>query len=69
MLNVWTCDDHDGHWPVGTASVVVAHDENEARVLLTAELKSHGLDPNKGFTLRRINTDSPRAFVLRDGDY
>lgn len=33
MLNVYTCDDHDGHW-VGTASVVVAETEEIARDLL-----------------------------------
>jgi hypothetical protein len=68
MMNVYTCDDHDGHW-VGVASVVVADSEDEARALLRAELPKHGLDGNKPFTLRQINTQEPRAFVLQNGDY
>ena len=67
-MNVYTCTDHDGHW-VGGASVIVANSEHEARELLKAELYEHGLDSNKPFTLRQINTEKPRAFVLQDGDY
>lgn len=68
-MNVYVCSDHDGHYPVGACSVVVADDEGQAADLLRAELVSHGLDPNKGFTLRRLNTDERRAFVILDGDY
>jgi hypothetical protein len=67
-LNVYTCVDHDGHW-VGVASVVVAETEDVARDLLKSELKEHGLDHTKPFTLRRINTAHPKALVLQDGDY
>ncbi len=67
-MNIYTSVDHDGHW-VGVASVVVADTEDHARELLRAELKIHGLDPDKPFTLRQINADAPRAFVLQDGDY
>jgi hypothetical protein len=67
-MPVFVCTDHDGHW-VGVASVIVAESEDEARLLLTAELKTHGLDGGKPFTLRRINTVEPRAFVLQNGDY
>lgn len=68
MMNVYTCTDHEGHW-VGVASVVVANDEDQARELLIAELKTHGLVQGKSFNLRRIDTSEPRAFVLQDGDY
>lgn len=69
-MDVFVCDDHAGHWPVGVASVIVANDEAEARGLLVAELKRHGLDGTKPpFTLRKLNTSAPRAFVIRDGDY
>lgn len=68
QMNIYTCTDHDGHW-VGVASVVVADNEDQARSLLTAELKTHGLDGAKPFTLRRINANAPRAFILQDGDY
>jgi len=67
-MEVYICDDHAGHYPVGTCSVVVAADEAQARDLLSAELSRHGL-PNKLFTLRRLNINEPRAFVVHDGDY
>jgi hypothetical protein len=65
-MNVYVCDDHHGHYPVGVCSV---EHEDQARDLLKAELRSHGLDPNKPFTLRKLNTAEPRAFVILDGDY
>lgn len=67
-MRVYVCTDHDGHYPVGVASVVVAHTEEEARQLLVSELENHGLR-GKGFTLRCIQTESPQAFVLHDGQY
>lgn len=68
-MNVYVCTDHDGHYPVGVCSVVVASDEVEAAGLLRLQLNEHGLDYNKPFTLRLLNTAEPRAFVLLDGDY
>jgi len=67
-MNVYTCVDHDNHY-VGVASVVVAETEEQARDLLKAELRGHGLNPDVPFTLRKINITDPRAFVLQDGDY
>lgn len=68
-MEVYVCDDHDGHFPVGVCSIIIANSEDEARGLLAAELRGHGLDERKPFTLRRLNTDQPKAFVIRDGDY
>ena len=68
-LRVFTCTDHAGHYPVGVASVVVASSEAEARELLDAELREHGLNPDEGYSLREINPEKPKAFVLLDGDY
>lgn len=68
-MNIYVCTDHDGHWPVGVCSVVVANDESEASCLLGLALREHGLNGNKPFTLRRLSTDSPKAFVLLDGEY
>jgi hypothetical protein len=67
-LKLFTCTDHAGVWPVGVASVVVAHTEHEARGLLTEALEAEGLS-EKPFTLRRIDTSRPKAVVLRNGDY
>lgn len=69
-MKLFTCTDFLGHWPVGTAAVVVAPDEAIARTLLLAVLREHGLgDQSAGFTLIEVNTTVPNAVVLRDGDY
>jgi hypothetical protein len=68
-MKVFICIDHDGHWPVGVASVVAAQDEEQARELLAAELRTFGLKPERGFTLQALDLSAPRARVLNDGDY
>lgn len=68
-MRVFVCADHEGHYPVGVASVVVAPNHDEAKALLIAELKQHGLVSDGGFTLDEIDISAPTAVVLRDGDY
>lgn len=67
-MRVFTCTDHDNHW-VGVASVVVAEDEDAARIMLAAEIATHGLDGSKPFTLQELDTNFPHAMILQDGDY
>lgn len=69
MMRVFYSTDHDGHYPVGIASIVVAPNEDSARVILSEILKQHGLNGDKPFTLTELNTTSPKVLVLRDGDY
>lgn len=67
---VWTCIDHDVINPVGGASVVVAHSEDEARELLDAALKAGGLKVDKyRYTLTPLDLTTSQAIVLRNGDY
>lgn len=68
-LRVFTCTDHEGHWPVGVASIVVADNEASARAILGGELYKHGLTQDKSFTLREVDLARPNAIVLMDGDY
>jgi hypothetical protein len=67
-MSVFTCRDHDGIWPVGTASVIVADDYLQARKLLIAELKKRKLETDD-FTLQELDLTYPHVLVLRDGDY
>ena len=75
MTELFVCTNHDGHWPVGVASIVFARDETHARELLDAELIGAGLKPSteSPYTLEQIfrpNGDYvPRALILNDGDY
>ncbi|KKB80792.1 hypothetical protein VW35_00865 [Devosia soli] len=66
---VFVSTDHASHWPVGCASVVVALSEEQARGLLDAELRAHGLNPNEPYTLKEIGQGEPVAIVLCDGQY
>lgn len=68
-MKLFTCTDHAYHWPVGVASVVVARDETEARVLLQRALADDHLDPAHPFTLQEIDLSIPSAKVLCNGDY
>jgi hypothetical protein len=69
-LRLWTCTDHDTHWPVGGASIVVAENENMARSLLIEALAARGIkQPEGDFTLTEVPLQEPKAVVLNDGDY
>lgn len=68
-LRVFTCVDHEGVWPVGVASVVVADNEASARAILGGELYKRGLARDRPFTLQEVDLTRPRATVLMDGDY
>lgn len=67
-MNVYTCNDHDGYWPVGAASVIVARSEDEARELLRNKLRSMKLGTGD-FTLVELDLDKEGVTVLCDGDY
>ncbi len=67
-MKIYTCVDHDGHNPVGVASVIIAMSEGQARVLLAHELIERGLDPVK-FTLQELDITVPGAHILHDGEY
>lgn len=58
-----------GHWPVGTAAVVVASSAEEAAVLLTRELGlitlPQAIEPNSMIELEM----KPQVVVLADGNY
>lgn len=68
-MKVFTCVDHDGFYPVGVASVIVAESKDRARSLLDAALVVRGLKIDKNCTFQELNIEVPNAYVLRDGDY
>ena len=70
-MKVFICKDHDGHWPVGVASVVVAKSKKSAKKLLDAALLSEGLKKCElsPYTLEEVSLEEPRAYVISSGDY
>ena len=69
-MKVWTNNEFTGHWPVGTAAVVVADTAQQAAELLAAELAKEGLTgPVTEDQFRQLETDRPLVRVLHNGDY
>lgn len=68
VMKVFVCTDHDEHYPVGAASVIIAENEQQASSLLREELQRRGLK-GEGFTLKEIDLSAPIAVVLCDGNY
>lgn len=68
--NVFVCTGFTGHWPIGTAAVVVALTSEEAADLLNKELIHRGLigDATPD-AMAEISIFTKRAFVLNDGNY
>lgn len=59
---------HDGHY-LGGLSIVVAVDEVQATELTKAAIPEHGLKTDGIRVVRRLDIETPRCYVLDDGDY
>lgn len=68
-MKLWTCTDHETHWPVGGGSIVMADTAEQAADLLYAALEKSGLRKGEPFTLQEVDTSKPFALVLCDGNY
>jgi hypothetical protein len=68
MLNVYAITGFAGHWPVGTAAVVLAESREEAAGLLADALERQGLS-QKIDSADFIELSTKQALVLCDGDY
>lgn len=70
-MKIYVIKDHDRHWPVGAASMVIARNKEEAIKLLDKELIKRGLKPykDKPYNLIKVSQAKPVAVVLCDGNY
>jgi hypothetical protein len=70
-MKVFTADGFRGHYPVGTAAVIMAENEEQALLLLNDELKKHDLPvttmADSGITHRKTNIAD--VVILCDGNY
>lgn len=68
---IYTCKTFTGHWPVGTAAVVIAKNQIEAADKLNAALKEVGLkgdaEPSEMVLFPLGPNDDVR--ILNDGNY
>lgn len=69
-MRVFYSNDFRGHWPVGTAAVIVARNLDEAYTLMLSKLIGMGLGKDQSdFTVHEVATDATGVIVLQDGDY
>lgn len=69
-MKVWYSRDFLGHYPVGTAAVMVASSEDIARLLLEIEMRAEGIEiTKKPFTVEELDTSEPGIVLLCNGEY
>lgn len=69
-MRIYSHTKFSGHWPVGTAAVVIAEDRDMAVTLLEQKLKDIGLSQKiERDDFMVIGSSAPVAVILRDGDY
>jgi len=69
-MKVYTCTTFKGHFPVGTAAVVVAKGRRIARTRLSKVLKVQELSGLSGKDrLEELKLDSPGVYILADGNF
>lgn len=67
--NIWVNTSFKGHHPVGTAAIVVADSQEEARDLLQSKLDSVGLvQPINASTMLKLDMTTKKALILYDGN-
>lgn len=66
-LKVFISSDFTGHYPVGTALVIVAKNYDEALALARKSCKQYGLDFDG--TLDRVDLCKPDSYMICDGNY
>lgn len=69
-MNVYTNNQFEGRWPVGTAAVVVADSKEQAAKILEAVLKTMRLEQKvKPDHMTQVDLNSHDCIILNDGDY
>lgn len=69
-LKVFICNSFEGHYPVGTAAVIVAANKEEAIKLLDDDLTDRNLQQTLSpDDIRELDTSVAHSCVLNDGEY
>lgn len=69
-MKVYTCNTFRGHYPIGSAAVVVADSAQLAAAQLETELNTMGLDQRvTEWQMIELMCDQPTVRVLVDGNY
>lgn len=68
-MKAFTCTDFEGHYPVGTAAVIIADNAEDAEIAILKELGSIGLPQKHAIRITEISLLSAGVFILADGNY
>ena len=70
-MKIWTNNEFTGHYPVGTAAVVVAKNADDAAFYLASELKKRGLKTKdaKAADFKELPLKMGHVSILCDGNY
>lgn len=69
-MKVYTCTAFTGHYPVGTAAVIIAVSRIEAHKMLVKELEKYGLAQDvKEADIEQVSLGRASVYILRDGNY
>ena len=70
-MKLFICLNHDGYYPVGISSIIVAKNKKIAIQLLDRKLIENGLKPYKDhkYTLQELDLKHAKATILHNGDY
>lgn len=68
-MKVYTCDNFEGHYPVGAAAVIVAANPLAAKLMLEDHLREIGLPQTKPNLEIKELPMKPGVTVLVDGNY
>ena len=70
IVMIYTNNKFTGHWPVGTAAIVVAPDSEQAARLLERKLDEIGLAQDvKADDMEEFKLHDGMVKILLDGDY
>ena len=69
MIKIWTNNKFEGHWPVGTAAVVIAETANDAATYLNDFLAEQGLPDTKGSDFVEMDFKDGQVSILCNGEY
>ena len=73
MMKIFAFTGFTGHYPVGTAAVIVADKLSTAWGLLSRELEKSGLPAmdldDDAIQVVEVDTNTPKVEILLDGNY
>jgi hypothetical protein len=69
MLKVFYCTDFEGHYPIGTAAVMVAENKEQAKLLLENSLKDDLPQVIEVNDIHEMDLNNQGCNVLHYGNY